>query len=397
MRAEAPDHSPSARVRERVEVTLSVDGFYENVPVIDSFDRIVEPEPYTPLPEGWVLGLADVVASRRAIAAGNYKAVNVAGAAIIAAMTNAMRGRDFPFVFGGDGASFAVAGKDAELAKEALAKTAAWVRDETELTLRVALVPVRAVRERGLDVEIARFAASPNVHYAMFAGGGLAWAEQVMKDGPFTLAAAPRGERPDLSGLSCRWEPVPTERGVTLSLIVTPGPTTDATKFRALIRAVLAAVSEAGETARPVRPETLKVRWPPRGFNLEARARYRKKRLWGERVRLVGATLLSFLLFRSGQQVGTFEPERYVREMVENADFRKYHDGLRMTVDCAPAFVERLEAILAEAASRGIITYGLHQQDAAIITCITTNPYRRRPSALHRWKCWWLRCGGERA
>ena len=36
----------------------------------------------------------------------------MAGASVIAAVTNALEGREFPFVFGGDGASFAVSPDD---------------------------------------------------------------------------------------------------------------------------------------------------------------------------------------------------------------------------------------------------------------------------------------------
>ena len=55
----------------------------------------------------------------------------MAGAAVIAAVTNALEGREFPFVFGGDGASFAVSPDDLERAREALAATATWVEEES--------------------------------------------------------------------------------------------------------------------------------------------------------------------------------------------------------------------------------------------------------------------------
>ena len=64
--------------------------------------------------------------------------------------------------------------EDADLGREALAAVAAWVRDDLDLELRVAAIPVAAVRAAGPDVRIARFAASPDVSYAMFSGGGLA-------------------------------------------------------------------------------------------------------------------------------------------------------------------------------------------------------------------------------
>ncbi len=68
----------------------------------------------------------------------------MAGAAVIAAVTNALEGREFPFVFGGDGAGFAVAPGDLVAARDALAATAAWVREDLDLKMRVALVPVSA-------------------------------------------------------------------------------------------------------------------------------------------------------------------------------------------------------------------------------------------------------------
>ena len=149
----------------------------------------MDPALYSPLPDDWTIGVADIVESTKAIAAQRYKAVNMAGAAVIAAVTNALEGREFPFVFGGDGASFAVSPADLERAREALAATASWVREDLELSMRVALVPVAAIRAQGLDVRVARFGPSANLSYAMFSGGGLGWAEAAMKRGEFAVAA----------------------------------------------------------------------------------------------------------------------------------------------------------------------------------------------------------------
>src|SRR4051812_49640451 len=116
----------------------------------------MDPALYSALPDDWSIGIADIVESTKAIAEARYKAVNMAGAAVIAAVTNALEGREFPFVFGGDGASFAVSPDDLELAREALAATARWVQDDLNLSMRVALVPVAALRAQGLDVRVAR-------------------------------------------------------------------------------------------------------------------------------------------------------------------------------------------------------------------------------------------------
>lgn len=79
------------------------DGFYSGIAVFRGFARLMEPALYSPLPDDWTVGVADIVNSTGAIAEKRYKAVNMAGAAVIAAVTNALSGREFPFVFGGDG------------------------------------------------------------------------------------------------------------------------------------------------------------------------------------------------------------------------------------------------------------------------------------------------------
>jgi hypothetical protein len=74
--------------------------------------------------------MSDVVASTAAIRAGQYKIVNIAGGALIVAVSNALDRLDFPFAFGGDGASFALPLEDAETARAVLTATAAWVQND---------------------------------------------------------------------------------------------------------------------------------------------------------------------------------------------------------------------------------------------------------------------------
>src|ERR1700754_3032194 len=217
----------------------STDSFYGGIPVFRGFASLMDPKLYSPLPDDWTIGVADIVESTKAIAAQRYKAVNMAGASVIAAVTNALEGREFPFVFGGDGASFAVAPSDVAAAREALAATAVWVSEDLDLAMRVALVPVSAVRAQGLDVRVARFGPSANLSYAMFSGGGLGWAEAAMKRGEFAVAEAPAGTQPDLSGLSCRFEVMPSARGLILSILVMPARGADQQAFRKVIEDVI--------------------------------------------------------------------------------------------------------------------------------------------------------------
>jgi hypothetical protein len=350
--------------------------FYDGVPVFDRFAEIADPARYQPLPDDWVLGLADVVQSTQAIAENRYKVVNMAGASVIAAVANALGNRDFPFVFGGDGASFAVPPADSAAAQRALAETAAWVRDELNLALRVALIPVSEVHRHGFAVNVARFAASANVAYAMFSGGGLGWAEAAMKRGEYAVPPAGPGVRPDLAGLSCRFSEIPAARGTIVSLLVMPTGEADA-RFRQLIGEIVALIETSHEATRPVPTGGPPMNWPPQGLELEVRATRRAGIPIALYRPLVGLrTALSYAIMRFKIPVGTFEPATYINQLVENSDFRKYDDALRMVIDCTPRFARSLETRLAAAAAAGIARYGIYQQDHAMMTCFTPSAFR---------------------
>jgi hypothetical protein len=353
----------------------SSEKFYSTIPVFRGFSRLMDPALYSPLPPDWSIGVADIVESTKAIAQARYKAVNMAGAAVIAAVTNALEGHEFPFVFGGDGASFAVAPDDIDRARDALAATAAWVREDLDLVMRVALVPVAAVRAQGLDVRLARFGPSPNLSYAMFSGGGLSWVEAAMKRGEFAVTVAPPGTQPDLSGLSCRFEEIPASRGLILSVLVLPAKGADPDAFRRLIEDIVGLVERSPDSGRPVPQGGPALRWPPAGAELEARARRGGPLFW-RRANVFVYTLWAYLLLRFGISVGNFVPKIYLQQVVENSDFRKYDDGLRMVLDCTPELENSLRERLAAAASNGMARYGLHRQDAAMMTCFTPSVMR---------------------
>ena len=356
-------------------MTTSGDPFYGGIPVFRGFGRLMDPKLYSPLPDDWSIGVADIVESTKAIAEARYKAVNMAGASVIAAVANALEGREFPFVFGGDGASFAVSPEDLDRTREALAASATWVEESLNLVMRVALVPVAAVRAQGLDVRVARFGPSANLSYAMFSGGGLGWAEAAMKRGEFAVAKAAPGTQPDLTGLSCRFEEIPSARGLILSVLVVPGRAADPIAFRRLIEDVVTLVERSPDAGRPVPSGGPPLRWPPSGADFEARAA-RGGSLLKRRISVLGFALFAYFVMRFGISVGGFVPQTYLQQVVENSDFRKYDDGLRMILDCTPELERALTQRLAEAAASGIVRYGLHRQDAAMMTCFTPSAVR---------------------
>ena len=255
------------------------------------------------------------------------------------------------------------------------AATAAWVKADLDLVMRVALVPVAAIRAQGADVRVARFGPSANLSYAMFSGGGLGWAEAAMKRGEFMVAEAAVGTQPDLSGLSCRFEEIPATRGLILSVLVLPTQGADLPAFRKVIEDIIGLVEQSPDSGRPVPPGGPPLKWPPQGVDFEARAA-RGGPLAARRALVLGLTLWAYFVLRFGIRVGKFVPRNYVQQVVENSDFRKYDDGLRMILDCSEQLQRQLTERLAAAAEKSIVRYGLHAQDAAMMTCFTPSVMR---------------------
>jgi hypothetical protein len=353
------------------------DGFLASVPILATFPEVAETAAYSPVPADWVLGCADVVASGEAIRTGRYKTVNAAGAAVIAAVKNEIGHRDFPFVFGGDGASFALPASLAAPATKALAATATFVREELALDLRVGLIPVSDIREAGLDVRLARYAASSHVHYAMFSGGGLAFADEQLKAGHYAIAPAPAGTRPNLDGLSCSFAPIPAREGVILSLIVRPADGADPGRYRTVIDDIVRLAEGGTESTSPLPSEGPRFLRPLSGLGLQTRIARGTGSGLLTRLRLLLYTTFSWLVFTFRIRVGGFDPTLYLSDLVANSDYRKYDDGLRMTIDSSPDRAKRIEERLVEADREGVVRFGLHRQNEALMTCITVSPMRR--------------------
>jgi hypothetical protein len=271
---------------------------------------------------------------------------------------------------------------DAALARQALAETATWVTEDLDLTLRIGMVSVADIRAHGNDVRVARYVPSDNISIAMFSGGGLAWADAAMKRGEIAVPPAPPGAHPDLNGLSCRYELIPARRGQILSLVVVPGPDARGEDFRAVVEAITRIVEKTPDASRPLTDAGLRLKWPPQGYDLEARASRRAgESIRARKVKVLAATFLYFLIMRFGVPVGRFVPAKYTQQVVENSDFRKFDDSLRMVLDCTPHLIAEIETYLKAASAKGVARYGMHRQDSAMLTCFTPSP--TNPKHVH--------------
>jgi hypothetical protein len=354
---------------EKPPVTPETAIFTRSLPVGSEFRAVLDDDLYRSAPDDWLIAVSDVVGSRKAIAAGRYKAVNMAGVALISALMNALETQDLPYIFGGDGAAIICSPADREVVADAMAKTAAWVRDDLDLELRAALVPVSVVRAQGYDVMVQATRVSEAVKNYAFRGGGLSRAEALMKEGEYAVAPAPPGSRPDLTGLSCRWSPIRPEGGKIVSIIIEPGERAQG-RFPAMAETLLNLVGmqKAGDGS-PMPRYGPGGKWPPDGIELEARATRGNGSLAARRAALYVRTLLSWFILTTGLNIGSFNARHYREFTSLNTDYRKFQDGLRVTASLGEMELARLREFLEGERAARKLRYGLCVQESAILTC----------------------------
>lgn len=353
---------------------LTHDAFFSALPVFTRFEGVTEDQNYRALPDDWYLALADIVSSTEAIAAGRYKAVNMAGASVISAVLNALERGDYPFVFGGDGACIAIPAAGLERVRQALASVQSWVAEDLQLSLRAALVPMADVRAQGLDVRVARFSPTEFVSYAMFVGGGTSWAEAQMKAGHYGVAADHHRARPNLTGLSCRWNPIEARNGEIVSVIAVPAAHGNGPEFQSLVADIIAIAAEQSRDGHPVPVDGPDLALSLGSVAVEARATAMGGRVLRRKLAIVAQIGLTVVLHRLGLSLGSFNARRYKRDVAANSDFRKFDDGLKMTIDLDAGRLARLEKRLQTAEADGVCRYGLHCQASALMTCFVPTP-----------------------
>ncbi|MEX0899671.1 MAG: DUF3095 domain-containing protein [Gammaproteobacteria bacterium] len=355
--------------------------FYANLPPVASLDALCDPGAFTALPDDWHLAVADVAGSTRAIAAGRYKAVNTVGVSVIAAVTNALKPLDLPYIFGGDGAIVCVPAEGAAAARRALAATAAMARRAFDMELRTALVPVAFLRGLGHEVLVARHRVSP--HYDQCAlqcalhGGGAPLAETLLKSGGLPAecyVGADDSLEADYSGLECRWREIPSPSDETIAVIVqaSAGAAEPLATYRAVMHEIEQIFGNA-DACHPVSKEGLQVTLSSFVLAHEARVRTWREGFGGRLRYAISQRLqvvLGWILFATGTRTSDTDWSRYKGDAVANTDFRKFDGCLRLVLagnaDQRQRLVKRLDA----RRRTGDLTFGIHVSDSAIMTCL---------------------------
>ena len=102
------DRRSSTRSESRDRRVTVKHTFYSDLESFGSFAGISNLPHYREAPDDWLIVVADIQGSTKAIDETRYKDMNMVGAACIMVVLNVTRGFKMPYVFGGDGATMLI-------------------------------------------------------------------------------------------------------------------------------------------------------------------------------------------------------------------------------------------------------------------------------------------------
>ncbi len=353
--------------------------FYRHLPVISSFAEATSGRLHADVPKDWWIVVADVAGSTEAIRAGAYKKVNTVGVACIAAVMNVDRNIDVPFVFGGDGATFAVPDMLCERVILALRAARKLARESFGMRLRVGLVRVAELTDQGHRVRMGKLRLSQHVMQPVLSGHGWEEAERRVKasdaSGVMRVEDCDGPADASFEGFECRWQAVPSFNGHKLALLVAAVARDTPTNLDTVERVLHRIQSIYGEVEQyhPLRAARLRMTFNPRLLSHEWRVRSGRLPPWQRLMylaRMVFQNAAGCLLFAFHLDTEATRWTHYRDEMVENSDFRKFDGMLRMIMDGSDAQAQQLQRFLEIEYRAGRLVYGMHKSREALVTCI---------------------------
>ncbi|MEG3879175.1 DUF3095 domain-containing protein [Microcoleus sp. herbarium7] len=370
---------------------MNSENFYSQLPLLDNFRDITEPENFVDVPDDWYILVTDIRGSTKAIEAGRYKEVNLLGACSIVAVLNVAGKTEIPFVFGGDGASLLIGRSLLPAAKIALLAAQQMAKTEFDLDLRVGAVPVKVVVAANYPVKIAKFKVSENYSQAVFIGGGLTRAAELIKDpvpgNIYTFKNNNNGVSPtaDFSGLECRWQDIPSKYGeiVTLLVMVREDFGRESHLIYRKVIQKIEYIYGKEDCLNPIVTENLKLTLNSINLVKEtlvraSNANWLERQMYLSKIQL--ETALGSLLMNLKVKTEELDWGVYKDIAIAATDYRKFDDMLRMVISGNAWQRSQLTEYLEQNYREGKLVYGLHVADRALMTCLV---FERNGQQVH--------------
>ena len=353
---------------------MSTIDFYKNIEPMSDMYNLIRSDKFVPVPEDWDVIVTDIYKSTQAIEQGRYKDVNFIAASTIIAILNALPDVDIPFVFGGDGATLLIPNSFRGKISEVLVDICDIVQKRFELKLRAGLVPIKTLYEKNAEVKIAKHSISENYEQAIFKGGGLSVAEDLVKNGngEFEINVPLNEGCADFTGLECRWEDIYSFKGESMSLIVKMvDERNGADNYEIVLKEIDHLYGPAGKR-NPIGEEDIKLSFKKRGPDFESRILGKSKLLHTIKVWL--SNLYANYLFKFGNE----EWLRYKQLIKSTCDYEKFDDTLKVVLSGSPYQREQLLKILDKFEQNKKIVYGVLITNRTLMTCLIFERHGRQ-------------------
>jgi hypothetical protein len=345
------------------------DQFYNNLSInrIQLSKLLVKNSAFAAVPQDWHVIITDIKGSTQAVISGLNETVNfIATSSIVAVLNLAYKANlTIPFFFGGDGATFVVPSSLLHIAMKSLVQFKANTLQNFQIDLRVGTVPVDQIYTAGHQINISKFAISDFFSIPVVLGGGLHYAENLIKAEDYLLNKPEETlHELDLNGMQCRWDKIPPPENVNeivTLLAIAPQIEKQALAYSKVI-ALIDDIYGSIKKRQPISIDKLKLKTTFNRLSTEMRARIGK-------VKFLSLIRNWFVNSFGKLYFLTANGKRYLNRLVEMSDTLVI-DGKINTVICGSE-QQRLKLIgtLDELEKKGEIIYGLYVSKESVMSC----------------------------
>ncbi|WP_368030196.1 DUF3095 domain-containing protein [Arcobacter sp. s6] len=359
---------------------MSSNDFYKNLKEITDFSKIMENSNYSKIPNDWYILVSDIKDSTKSIEQGMYKQVNFIAALTIIGILNINRDEEFPYIFGGDGASLLIPPSLLEKSKKVLLETSKRAKEAFDLELRVAAISVKTIEEKGSFIELTKLKVDSNIQ-AIVRGNGLELAEELLKNEyeKYKIEDSFKNDyTANFEGLECRWEDIKTPKDETISILIKSiNQENDNIVYTNCIK-IIEEIAGIHSDRNPLKTKNqLHLSFNPRVLNTEAS-------IFSKNIiskfftisRLMIENFLGLILMK--YSIGNWG--EYKNIILKTTDTEKFDDMLRMVISTNTNQSIELEKYLEKEYQNKNLVYGIHKSNSALMTCLI---FQRHGKHIH--------------
>jgi hypothetical protein len=360
---------------------MSTNNFYKDLKQVNDFSKIMEDSNYTKLPNDWYVIVSDIKDSTKAIEKGMYKQVNFIAALTIIGILNIDRDEDFPYVFGGDGASLIIPANLLKKSKKVLLEASKKAKEAFDLELRIGVVSIKEIENKGSFIELTKFKMTDSYTQVIIRGNGLELAEELLKkqynkykvENDFT-----HEYNPNFEGLECRWENIKTPREETISLLIKSINQKNDNEIYTNCINKIEKIAGIHSDRNPLKTQNqLNLSFNPKILNAEASIL--TKNMFSRFFTISRLMLENFLgLILMRYSIGKWG--QYKNIILKTTDTEKFDDMLRMVISTEKSQTKELEEYLEKEYQNKNLVYGIHKSDSALMTCLI---FQRHGKHIH--------------